>query len=150
MKVELQNLTADEEECAVLHTDCRDASIERLKEFIEKDEYRTTVLLGCQDGKKCRIYSSNIFYIESVKDMQYIHTFEGVYETRERLYVLMTKLPPWFVRCSRSGILNVRQVQRYVPLTGGLMCAEFLNGEKAYISRKYVREIRDVIREELI
>lgn len=98
-------------------------------------------------GKICRIYSSNIFYIESVKDVQYIHTFEGIYETRERLYVLMTRLPSWFVRCSRSGILNVQQVQRYVPLSGGLMCAEFLNGEKTYISRKYVREIRDVIRE---
>lgn len=73
----------------------------------------------------------------------------GVYETKERLYTLLSKLPPWFVRSSRSGILNIRQVQKFVPLAGGLMYAEFLNGEKTYISRKYVREIRDMLREEM-
>lgn len=147
MKVELQRIAPGEEERAVLHTNRRDADIEQLQQFIEKEDYHTAVLAGYRDGKTCRIYSNNILFIESIRDIQYIHTFDGIYESRERLYVLMGKLPPWFVRISRSGILNIRQVRSYAPLTGGLMCAEFLNGEKTYISRKYVREIRDIIME---
>lgn len=149
MKVQLQSLTPGEEERAVLHTNCRDASMGRLKQYIENEEYRTSILNAYQNGKMCKVYSSNILYVESVKDVQYIHTIEGIYESRERLYVLMGKLQPWFARASRSGFVNLRQVRKYTPLAGGLMCAEFLNGEKTYISRKYVREIRNRIREGL-
>ncbi|WP_278278186.1 LytTR family DNA-binding domain-containing protein [Blautia argi] len=34
-------------------------------------------------------------------------------------------------------------VKEYKPLGGGLMLAEFENGDAAYLSRKYVKELRE-------
>lgn len=50
-----------------------------------------------------------------------------------------------FLRISRSVILNLDRVKRYRPLINGLMEVKLENGELVYISRKYLREVRDRI-----
>lgn len=54
-------------------------------------------------------------------------------------------LPSSFLRISRSVILNLDRVKRYRPLINGLMEVKLENGELVYISRKYLREVRDRI-----
>lgn len=49
------------------------------------------------------------------------------------------------MRISRSVILNLDRVKRYRPLINGLMEVKLENGELVYISRKYLREVRDRI-----
>lgn len=142
MKVKLHRIAPEEEEYAALYTSREDASLMRLKNYIESEDYHTVVIHAEKDGALCSILSSTICYIESIQDIQYIHTKDAVYTSKVRLYVFLDSLPRWFVRASRSAIINLQQVIRYTPLSGGLMQAEFSNGETAYISRKYVSEIR--------
>ena len=92
--------------------------------------------------------SDTVFYVESVREIQSIHTADEVYETRERLYVLEKLLPASFIRISRSVILNLDKVRLYRPILNGLMEAGLENGESVYISRKYLKEVRDRILEE--
>ena len=116
-----------------------------LKEYIETDSWRM-VSLSCRKGGEIhRVKSSDIFYVESVQEVQLIHAEGDVLETRERLYVLEKMLPSSFLRISRSVILNLDRVKRYRPLINGLMEVKLENGELVYISRKYLREVRDRI-----
>lgn len=147
MKVKMYNITPEEEEYAALHTNRQDASLQRLKNYIESEDYHTVVLHAEKDGALCSVLSSTIYYIESIQDIQYIHTQDDIYTSKVRLYIFLGTLPRWFVRASRSAIINLQQVKRYIPLSGGLMQAEFPNGDTAYISRKYVSEIRSILKE---
>lgn len=110
------------------------------------ERFRPQILLGNKGEEVCRIPISAIFYIESVQEIQYIHASQGIYTTRQRLYMLKQQLPEYFFRASKSAILNLEMVQSYKPLSGGLMFAVFPNGDGTYISRKYVRELKEQIR----
>lgn len=148
MKVEIHKIDPADEEYAAPHTNRQDASLDQLKNYIESEDYQTVILTADKDGASCKIQSTNICYIESIREIQYICTLEDVYQSRERLYIFLQTLPRWFVRASKSTIINLKQVRKYTPLSGGLMTAEFPGGATAYISRKYVREIRNIMKEE--
>ena len=85
---------------------------------------------------------TQIYYIESVDKHTYIYTKDDCYECRERLYELEEKLGPYFVRISKSMIVNLRKIQNVSAEPGGRMVAVLLNGERAIISRSYVKEIK--------
>lgn len=135
---------AEEEVRLLLHKETPELSV--LKEYIEEERYRPQFLLCYKEKELCRIHFSSVFYIESVQEIQYVHTKQEVYTTKQRLYVLERELPENFVRVSKSALLNMEQVERYKPLTGGLMFAIFPSGDGTYISRKYVKDLRERIR----
>ncbi|MDZ7542802.1 LytTR family transcriptional regulator, partial [Clostridium perfringens] len=90
--------------------------------------------------------SNDIFYVETNKDTLLIHTNNQTYESKNRLYELEKILPPKFIRISKSTILNLEKVSMYSPLLNGLMEAKLINSETAYISRKYLKEVRNRIK----
>jgi len=145
VRVRIQRVEDKKQEEVLLRLAGEDASTAGLKEYIETDSWRVVSLSCRKDGEIHRVKSTGIFYVESVREIQLIHTQEQVLETRERLYVLEKMLPASFVRISRSVILNLDKVRRYRPLMNGLMEAKLENGELVYISRKYLREVKDRI-----
>lgn len=146
MKVDTRLIPENEKEKVQLLIHKETPEFDHLKEYIEMEKYRPQILLGNQGEEIYRIHISTIFYIESVQEVQYIHTSQGIYTTRQRLYMLEQQLPENFFRSSKSAILNLETVQFYKPLSGGLMFAVFPNGDGTYISRKYVRELKEQIR----
>ena len=146
MKVDTRLIPENEKEKVQLLIHKETPEFNHLKEYIEMEKYRPQILLGNQGEEIYRIHISTIFYIESVQEVQYIHTGQGIYTTRQRLYMLEQQLPENFFRSSKSAILNLEMVQSYKPLSGGLMFAVFPNGDGTYISRKYVRELKEQIR----
>jgi DNA-binding LytR/AlgR family response regulator len=145
VRVRIQHVEEKKQEEALLRLTGEDVCSAGLKEYIETDSWRM-VSLSCRKGGEIhRVKSSDIFYVESVQEVQLIHAEGDVLETRERLYVLEKMLPSSFLRISRSVILNLDRVKRYRPLINGLMEVKLENGELVYISRKYLREVRDRI-----
>ena len=85
---------------------------------------------------------TQMYYIESVDKHTYIYTKGDCYECRERLYELEEKLGTYFVRISKSMIVNLRKIQNVSAEPGGRMVAVLLNAERVIISRSYVKEIK--------
>ena len=83
-----------------------------------------------------------IYYIESVDKHTYVYTKGDCYESRDRLYELEEKLGTYFVRISKSMIVNLRKVRNVSAEPGGRMVAVLLNEERVIISRSYVKEIK--------
>lgn len=73
---------------------------------------------------------SSICYLEAVKGTNKvcIHCVDGQYVIRETLSALLERLPPAFVRCHRSIIVNRENIQRrdksnrLLTFTGGASC----------------------------
>ena len=55
-------------------------------------------------------------------------------------------LPSKFIRISKSTILNLEMVMSYNPMFNGLMKVKLNNLEITYISRKYLKEVRERIK----
>lgn len=150
MKVVVHRLAEREEEYADLYIKKESPYIERLIDYMEKERYLQTVLIGKLGEKTYRISSKEICYVETIEATAYIHTEEKVFQCGKRLYELECLLPPSFFRISRSVLMNLEQVRGYSPLPNGLMKASMKNGEEIYISRKYLRELRHVLKEGIL
>ena len=116
MKVRIERIGAGQKEEALLRLAKEDGSTEKLRTYIETDSWKKVSILCKKEEELHRIDSDTVFYVESVREIQSIHTADEVYETRERLYVLEKLLPASFIRISRSVILNLDKVRLYLSL----------------------------------
>ena len=85
---------------------------------------------------------TQIYYIESVDKRTYVYTKDDCYESRDRLYELEEKLGTYYIRRSKSMIVNLRKIRNVSAEPGGRMVAVLLNAERVVISRSYVKEIK--------
>ena len=147
MKVNIKTIIRESEESADLYIHERDDTVDRLVEYLEQDLFRS-VMLMCQKGEKiCRVPSLEIYLIETVNEKQVVHTEQETYELNKRLYELERLLPSNFIRISKSVIMNIDKVRNYTPMLNGLMKVSLLNSQVTYISRKYLKEVKDRILE---
>ena len=148
MKILIKRIPREQEEEARLFVHEEDEGIKQLAEYVEKEQFRKEQLICQKEDAICRLSCREIYYIETMGDVQEVHSKSGCYMTRKRLYILERELPEYFVRVSKSAIINLQLVKEYHPKPGGMMTAEFSTGDEVYISRKYLREIRERIWEE--
>jgi len=90
---------------------------------------------------------SDIYYIESVDKKTFVYLEKSVYHTDFRLYQLKSRLQGHgFVQISKSCILNINALESIRPLFNSRMEAALKNGEKVYINRNYLTEIKTALR----
>lgn len=150
MRVDIEKIGMEAPESARLLVHEETESIRRLSHFIEQENFKYMLLSCYKEEQIYQVKCREIYYIESLMEMQYIHMEKDIYCTRKRLYELDRILPPEFVRASKSVLLNMAKVEKYKPVAGGIMLAEFGNGDCTYISRKYLKGLRAKIKEGLL
>lgn len=73
-------------------------------------------------------------------------TEKGEYSLRLRLYELENRLDKRsFVRISNSEIIHLKKVKTFDLSYTGTICVAFKNGTVTYVSRRYVRKIKQVL-----
>ena len=119
-------------------------SVREIAAFVRS---RQGQLSGALDGRQYNIPVSEIMYIESVDSRTFIYTSQKVYESRQRIYELEENLKPkHFLRISKSSLVNLMKIISVKPALGGRFSAVLSNGEEIIISRKYVSELKKVLR----
>lgn len=149
MKVTISYISSKDEERAqlFLHEEGNEKEHRRLMQYLEEERYKRISVFCEKDRKKYRLESSLIFYIDTEKEKLRLHTADEIYRMDETLQNIKEYLPREFERISKSVILNLKAVACYKPQLNGLMAAELKNGETVYISRKYLTDIRERIKE---
>lgn len=139
MRVRFEQVDAKEKEQALIRAVEKTADIMNAMDLLENGSGGVTVTKD-RNTYFCKL--TQIYYIESVDKHTYLYTKGDCYESRERLYELEEKLGPYYVRISKSMIVNLRKIQNVSAEPGGRMVAVLLNGERVIISRSYVKEIK--------
>ena len=68
---------------------------------------------------------------------------EGTYLLKNRLYEIEAQPPSrFYVRISNSEIVNFQKVKSLDLSLSGTITLKFKNGEKAYVSRRYIDKIK--------
>lgn len=139
MQVHFKKVVNREDECAVINAVEKTAQIQSAMELLSGEKASIPV---SHNGQSLFCNTGNIFYIESVDKRTFIYTKDGCYETKHRLYELEEILDVYFMRCSKSMIVNLKKIKSVKSELGGRMNATMLNDETIVISRSYVKEMK--------
>lgn len=104
-------------------------------------------LCGIAEGQRmARIALADVYYFEAVDEKVFACTEDKVYEINRRLYEVEQAYEGfYFVRCSKSVVLNLMRLGSISPALNGRFTAHMKNGEKLIISRKYAPVIMEKV-----
>ncbi len=89
-----------------------------------------------------------ILFFETEGGNVFAHTGKNIYETRHRLYELEELLPGFFMRVSKSTILNTRRIHSITKTLPSSCIAQFQGTHKqVYISRYYYKPLKERLEE---
>ncbi len=140
----IQDDTAERTE-VIIRAKTQDEEVERIIEALGTDVQSFIV---CETLSSSRLIDKNDIVIIS-KDGRYlsVKTTNGEYVVNEPLYKMEEKLNHiWFIRISQSEIVNLRYVKGWDFSKSGIITIEMVNGIKSYTSRRYAKQIREVLR----
>jgi len=115
----------------------------------------TNMLAAYETQVRCKLNDietlvnvSDIYYFESVDKKTFIYCENNVYETGLRLYQIMDDFSQLgFTQISKSCVLNINMLDSIHPLLNRRAEAVLTNGERIYISRNYLNNIKNALKE---
>ena len=101
------------------------------------------LLLGFDDGKIFIIDPNDVFSIFTENQKVLARSTQRLFKLKNRLYELEENPPnESFVRISNSEIVNFSKVSSLDMSITGTITLKFINGEKTFVSRRYVEKIK--------
>lgn len=144
--MELKLFKVAKEQAEQIEIRCHEIT-EEVREIVAFVKTRQGQLTGVQEGKQYEVPVLDILYIEAVDNKVFLYTKKQVYETKQRLYELEELLrEKYFLRVSKSLLLNLMKVQSIKPALNGRFMAVLQSGEEIIISRKYVPELKKALK----
>ena len=144
MKIKIeQDLSCNEIEITIKYSK-KNKQMNRIIDFLQSFDMQ----IRCDiDNIERMVNVLDIYYIESVDKKTFVYLEKTVYHTDFRLYQLKDKLHEYgFVQISKSCILNINTLESIKPLFNSRMEATLKNGEKVYISRNYLNEVKKALK----
>lgn len=140
MKVSIDLSAEYKEPYAVIHTDKVTDEITRIVEMFSNNETPVTALQNEEEIvvlKPAEIYMVRIEGGDTV-----IYGEKQRFRSRKRLYELAETLGKQFMQISKTTIINLSYIDRIEPGFSGTMLMRLKNGNKDYVSRKYLPEFK--------
>ena len=144
MKLEIRKIPESEPEAVEIRYHWITEEIQEIISFVKS---RQGQLSATQDGKRIEVPVVDLFYAESVDERLFLYTASDSYEIRMKLYELEDLLKnKSFLRISKSMIVNLMKITSVRPALNGRFSAVLKNGEEVIISRKYVPELKKILK----
>ena len=145
MKVILQEITKGQNEIIIRYKHMTD----KIKDIVRYVEGQGGKLIGTKDGQQFVIKPYQVIYLESVEGSTYLYTENEVYRSNltlmeaERIYT-----EEGYFRCSKSMVINIYRIQKLQSMPENRIDATMDNEEHVVISRRYAKELRNILRGE--
>jgi DNA-binding LytR/AlgR family response regulator len=128
----------------VIHTNAVTSEINELVKRLT--EYNEQVLIGYLNEEAILLNHEDIYRIYSQGQKVVAETQKEKVYLRSRLYELEEKLAGTrLIRISNSEIVNLKRVKSLDLSISGTITMKFENGEKSFVSRRYVDKIKHYI-----
>ncbi|MBA4686171.1 MAG: LytTR family transcriptional regulator [Candidatus Galacturonibacter soehngenii] len=89
-----------------------------------------------------------ILFFETEENSISVHTLDNVYQTKHKLYELEELLPGYFMRVSKSAILNTNHIYSISRNITASSIVQFQNTHKqVYVSRYYYKLLKQKLEE---
>ena len=144
MEVEIRIDSNLEDDKIILITKNKDEKINNIINLINNTE-----VVGYKENEKYILNLNDIesFYTEDNKILA--RTKKEIYSIKKRIYELEEKLKNTrFVRISNSEIVNVNEISK-LEYRRGTICLYFKSGNITYVSRRYIKKVKEFILKEV-
>lgn len=143
MKVRIRKIAEKEAEQVII--ECVEITSE-VKDICAYAGAKGRELVGTENGKSYRFPLASVYYFEALDEKVFAYTSDRVYEIRLRLYEAEEAYTAYhFIRCSKSVLLNLMQLESISPALNGRFFAHMKNGETVMISRAYVPKLKEAV-----
>lgn len=142
MRVDMNISESIKEPYAVINTDELTPEIAALAREIAAFGNGRNVIIGNLDERMVIIEPEKIVLIRVESEKVYVVTEDETYRVGKRMYELLEVLGKEFMQVSKSAAINLSYLESVEPSFNGIMLLHMKNGEKEYISRKYVPGLR--------
>lgn len=140
MKVNIDISAEYKEPYAVIHTDKVTDEIQRMIDVFSNSETPITAL---QNEEDIVVLQPKEIYMVRVEDGDtVIYGARQKYRSRKRLYELAQQLGKQFMQISKTTLINLSYMDSIEPGFSGTLLLKLKNGDKDYVSRKYLPEFK--------
>ena len=140
MKVKIDISAEYKEPFAVIHTDKVTNEIQRIIDVLGTSEAPVTALKNEED---IIVLQPKDIYMVRVEDGDtVIYGARERYRSRKRLYELASQLGKQFMQISKTTLVNLSYMDSIEPGFSGTLLLKLKNGNKDYVSRKYLPEFK--------
>ena len=125
---------------AVIYTDKVTDEIQRMIDVFSNSETPVTAL---QNEEDIVVLQPKEIYMVRVEDGDtIIYGARQKYRSRKRLYELAQQLGKQFMQISKTTLINLSYMDSIEPGFSGTLLLKLKNGDKDYVSRKYLPEFK--------
>ena len=140
MKVKIDISSDCREPYAVIYTDKVTEEIQRMVDMFSSNETPITAL---QNEEDIIVLKPEDIYMVRVEDGDtIIYGARKTYRSRKRLYELAQQLGKQFMQISKTTLINLSYMDSIEPGFSGTLLLKLKNGNKDYVSRKYLPEFK--------
>lgn len=120
---------------------------EEVKNLINAVKAAGDTLIGeKENGDKTPVYISKVLYFEAVDRNVFAYTTSEIFRVKKTLYDLEDMaLSNFFVRISKSVIVNLKAVQKIAPDSSRRLKLLLRNGEWVIVSRNFVNDFKNAL-----
>ena len=128
----------------VVHTNELNGEVQELINKLKSSNENT--LLGYKDEKGYILELEKIERIYTENKKVYANCEKEVYHIRKRIFELEDALEEYnFIRISNSEIVNFKKVKSMDFKIIGTIVLNLKSGEKTYVSRRYIKKIKEYL-----
>ena len=144
MQIEVKLDPAYREPKIMILTDSMTEEVQQILQALSADAPQ--IISGVKDGMVEVLEETDLIHLYASSGKVFAVTGQGTYAIRPRLYELEERLDKSrFVRISNSEIINLKKVRHFDLSIAGTICVKLSNGTVTYVSRRYVRRIKEIL-----
>ena len=140
MKVNIDISAEYKEPFAVIHTDKVTGEIQRMIDIFSNSETPVTAFQNEEDIVV--LQPKDIYMVRVENGDTVIYGAKQKYRSRKRLYELANQLGKQFMQISKTTLINLSYMDSIEPGFSGTLLLKLKNGDKDYVSRKYLPEFK--------
>ena len=143
MKVRIDIDENLKEEEVIIRCSKLDARTQKVYDTLMDLSKESKRLMLCKGNVEYYLPLENILFFETDANCISAHTVDDVYETTYRLYELEELLPGYFMRVSKSTILNLNHIYSISRNLTASSEVQFMHTHKqVYVSRYYYKSLK--------
>lgn len=148
MKVRVEIEEALEEDYVIIHCKRLNEQIMQVQNILTDIGSQDKTILLHRENKEYYLPLDRVLFFETENKEVRVHTKTEIYDTEYKLYELEELLPGYFMRISKSTIVNLNQVYSISRNLTSSSLIEFVNCHKqVYVSRNYYKALIDRLAE---
>ena len=120
---------------------------EEVNEIVKRlSSEQPQMIAGFKDEQATMLEPNQIYRVYASEGKVYAEAENGTHLLRLRLYEAEERLAKCsFVRISNGEIINLKKVKGFDLSFAGTICVSLSNGTVAYVSRRYVAKIKQLL-----